>query len=85
MLISTKGRYALRLMIYMAQASDGSDTVALRTVAEAEGLSLKYLEQLARSMVAAGLLTSVRGHGGGYKLAKPAEELAVARLMMGVS
>ena len=45
MLISSKGRYALRLMVYMAQASDGSDTVALRKVSAAEGLSLKYLEQ----------------------------------------
>lgn len=69
MLISSKGRYALRLMVYMAQASDGSDTVALRKVSAAEGLSLKYLEQLARSMVKAGYLTSVRGRDGGYKMA----------------
>lgn len=68
MLISSKGRYALRLMVYMAQATDGSDTVALRRVASAEGLSLKYLEQLAAAMVKAGYLKSVRGREGGYTL-----------------
>ena len=81
MLISTKGRYALRLMVYMAQASDGSDTVALRRVASAEGLSLKYLEQLARAMVKAGYLESVRGRDGGYRLAVPAEKLSAGDIL----
>lgn len=76
MLISSKGRYALRLMVYMAQASDGSDTVALRKVATSEGISLKYLEQLARCMVKAGYLTSVRGREGGYMLARSAENIS---------
>ena len=69
MLISSKGRYALRIMIYVAQASDGSDTVSARTIADAEGLSFKYLEQLANAMTKAGLLKSVRGAGGGYRMA----------------
>ena len=69
MLISSKGRYSLRLMAYVAQASDGSDTVSARTIADAEGLSLKYLEQLASAMTKAGYLTSVRGAAGGYKMA----------------
>lgn len=81
MLISTKGRYGLRLMIYMAQASDGSDTVALRRVAQAEGLSLKYLEQLARQMVEAGYLTSVRGRGGGYKMALPPAKITAGDIL----
>ena len=68
MLISSKGRYGLRLMVYMTQATDGSDTVALRKVASAEGISLKYLEQLASAMVRAGYLKSVRGREGGYTL-----------------
>lgn len=68
MLISSKGRYALRLMIYVARATDGSDTVPLRKVAAAEGLSLKYLEQLAHAMRDAGYLRSVRGREGGYQL-----------------
>lgn len=81
MLISTKGRYALRLMIYMAQASDGSDTVALRRVANAEGLSLKYLEQLARQMVEAGFLRGVRGRGGGYQMAVSPDEVTAGDIL----
>ncbi|MGI6034104.1 MAG: RrF2 family transcriptional regulator [Coriobacteriales bacterium] len=81
MLISTKGQYALRLMVYMAQASDGSDTVPLRRVAGAEGLSLKYLEQLAHSMVEAGYLQSVRGRDGGYKLAVDPEKLTAGDIL----
>ena len=73
MLITTKGRYALRLMIYVASNPDRK--VALREVAEQESLSLKYLEQLAHEMVAAKLLVSVRGHGGGYQLARDASEI----------
>ena len=71
MLVTTKGRYAMRLMAYIASFPDRK--VALREVAEYESISLKYLEQLAHEMVKAELLTSVRGHGGGYALARPAE------------
>ena len=81
MLISSKGRYALRLMVYMAQASDGSDTVALRRVASSEGISLKYLEQLARSLVKAGYLSSVRGREGGYTLARAAEQITAGDIL----
>lgn len=124
MLITSKGRYALRLMIYIAtcaalddacrgevgdgvscrggdargtgsgeprglvpetSASQAATTapgslrpaakIALREVAEREHISLKYLEQLVRPLMAAGLLTSVRGKGGGYALARPASEI----------
>ena len=67
MLISSKGRYALRLAVCIAQAGPEAK-VSLREVAEREELSLKYLEQIARPMVSAGLLASVRGKGGGYRL-----------------
>lgn len=73
MLVTTKGRYAMRLMVYVASFPDRK--VALREVAEYETISLKYLEQLAHDMVLAGLLKSVRGHGGGYLLSRPAEEI----------
>lgn len=85
MLITSKGRYALRLMIYIAAIGgdplegEGDASVApartkvsLREVAEREGISLKYLEQLVRPLMNAGLLKSVRGKGGGYVLARPA-------------
>lgn len=73
MLVTTKGRYAMRLMAYIA--SFPKRKVALREVAENEGISLKYLEQLAHQMVKAGLLKSMRGHGGGYLLSKSANEI----------
>jgi len=73
MLVTTKGRYAMRLMSYIAEFPGRN--VALREVAENEGLSVKYLEQLAHDMVQAGLLKSVRGHGGGYTLARDASEI----------
>lgn len=73
MLVTTKGRYAMRLMAYIASFPDRK--VALREVSENEGISLKYLEQLAHTMVKAELLKSVRGHGGGYLLARDAAEI----------
>ena len=81
MLISSKGRYALRLMVHVAQASDGSDVVSMRTVADAEGLSLKYLEQLAGSMTKAGFLKGVRGAGGGYMLAVDPDVLTAGDIL----
>ncbi len=69
MLISTKGRYALRLMVCVA-SQEAEYKTSLREVSEAEGISLKYLEQLARPLVQSGLLKSVRGKGGGYMLAR---------------
>ena len=79
MLITSKGRYALRLMIYVAaaggDASSASDKVTLRQVADSENISLKYLEQLAHTLVKADLLVSVRGHGGGYMLAREASSI----------
>ena len=87
MLITSKGRYALRLMIYIAAfggdgaegagtASNGARSkISLREVSERERISLKYLEQLVRPLMAAGLLKSVRGKRGGYVLGKPASEI----------
>lgn len=74
MLVTTKGRYAMRLMVAIAQQGpDGK--VPLRKVSEDEDISLKYLEQVVRPLMAAGLVRSVRGKGGGYALARPAEEI----------
>ena len=73
MLVTTKGRYALRLMVYIASVPDRK--VTLREVAENENISFKYLEQLAHAMVRSELLVSVRGHGGGYLLARDAAEI----------
>ena len=58
MLISSKGRYALRLMIYIAALGDAEGKIALREVADREHISQKYLEQLVRPLMKAGLLKS---------------------------
>ena len=72
MLVSTKGRYALRLMTRIAKAGPGGK-VSLREVSESEDISLKYLEQIARPLLQEGLIESVRGKGGGYRLLHPAD------------
>ena len=81
MLISSKGRYALRLMIYIAAFGDREGKISLREVAEREHISLKYLEQLVRPLMHARLLKSVRGKGGGYVLARPAEQITAGDIL----
>ena len=81
MLISSKGRYALRLMIYIAALGDAEGKIALREVADRERISQKYLEQLVRPLRKAGFIESVRGAGGGYVLAKPADSISVGDVL----
>src|SRR5699024_2890220 len=83
MLVPTKGRYALRLMVRIAQL-ESRGRVALREVSEHEGISLKYLEQLARPLVQAGLLRSVRGKGGGYALVNDPSTVKVGDVLRAV-
>lgn len=81
MLISSKGRYALRLMVYIAAIGGSDGKVALREIADGEDISLKYLEQLVRPLMQAGYLRSVRGKGGGYALTKPAAEIRAGDIL----
>ena len=69
--ISTKGRYALRMMIDVAE--NGNSTI--KDVAERQGISRKFLEQIALSLSKAGLLLGTRGHYGGYKLARDPKDI----------
>ena len=81
MLFSTKAEYGVRLMVELGRrAGDGSapaEPVALAAVAEAETLPLSYLEHLVAKLRQAGLVSSVRGAHGGYRLAKPASEIVM--------
>ena len=70
-MISTKGRYALRLMIDIATYSNGKP-VSLKDISERQDISIKYLEQVVSLLVKRGYLVSVRGNNGGYLLAKAA-------------
>ena len=80
MLVSTKGRYAMRLMLDVCR-HDSEGVVSLREVSEREDISLKYLEQLARSLVRTGLLQSTRGKGGGYRLGKDPADIMVGDVL----
>ncbi len=80
MRISTKGRYALRLMIDLAEHDDGS-LISIRDVAERQGISAKYLEQIVGLLSKAGFLRSGRGPQGGYRLSRAPEEYTVGDIL----
>lgn len=80
MKISTKGRYALRLMVDLAQCKQG-ENVALKEVAARQGISLKYLEQIITVLTKAGYVLSARGSNGGYRLAHEPEYYTVGMIL----
>ena len=80
MKLSTKGRYALRLMLDIALQPAG-EPVSLRDVSRREEISMKYLEQLVPSLTRVGLLRSVRGMGGGYILTRKPEDYTVGEIL----
>ena len=80
MKISTKGRYALRLMVDLALSGQGQP-ISLKDVAQRQQLSDKYLEQILTPLSRAGLVRSVRGAGGGYLLTRRPEEYTVGEIL----
>jgi Rrf2 family protein len=80
MMISTKGRYALRVMVDLAEHDDG-DYVVLMDIAERQGLSEKYLEGILATLSHGGFVQALRGRGGGYKLARRPEEYTVGSIL----
>lgn len=80
MKISTKGRYALRLMVDLAEHKD-SGFIALKDVAKRQNISKKYLEQIVPVLNGAGLLATNRGNRGGYRLAKEPKEYTVGDIL----
>ncbi len=83
MKISTKGRYALRMMIDTAQ-NQAEGYVALKDIAQRQNISKKYLEQIVLQLTQAGMLRASRGHQGGYKLAEPPENYTVGAILRAV-
>ena len=79
-MISTKGRYALRVMIDLAEQHSDS-YVPLKDVAERQGISKKYLEIIVKEMVVGGLLIGASGKGGGYRLKRKPEEYTVGEIL----
>ena len=80
MKISTKGRYALRLMLDLALAEPG-EPIPLRNVAERQDISDKYLEQIVTPLSRAGLVRSIRGAGGGYMLTRAPSQYTVGEIL----
>jgi len=79
-LVSTKGRYALRMMLDLAENSTGS-YIPLKEIAERQNISLKYMEAIMPNLVKAGLVSAIQGKGGGYMLSKNIGEYTVGEVL----
>lgn len=78
MIVSTRGRYALRIMTALAKRRESA---SLRELAEEEGVPFKYAESIMRSLVKAGLVESTRGKNGGYALTRSPEAYTLAEVL----
>ncbi len=81
MMVSTKGRYALTVMVDLARYSDGG-FVSLADIAERENLSMKYLESIISILNKGGMLESLRGKNGGYRLARAPEDYSINEILL---
>ena len=79
-MISTRGRYAIRVMIDLAE-NDNGNYIPLKDIAERQEISKKYLEIIVKDMVAGGLVIAASGKGGGYKLCRKPEEYSVGEIL----
>jgi Rrf2 family iron-sulfur cluster assembly transcriptional regulator len=84
MRLSTKGRYAVMAMADLAGNEAGQKPVALADIAQRQDISLSYLEQLFAKLRRGGLVSSVRGPGGGYRLSRPSTDLRIADIIVAV-
>ena len=80
MIVSTKGRYALRVMVCFAQRG-GDEYIPLKEIAEKEGISQKYLESIMTVLSKAGFVDAVHGKGGGYRLNRSPEQYTVGSIL----
>ncbi len=79
-MISTRGRYAIRVMLDLAEHDNGG-YIPLKDIAQRQQISKKYLEIIVKDLVAAGLLTGVSGKGGGYRLLRKPEDTPVGEIL----
>ena len=80
MKISTKGRYALRIMLDLAQNSKG-EYIPLKDISSRQGITIKYMEQIVPMLTRAGLVRSLRGNNGGYMLSREPEEYTIGEIL----
>ena len=76
-MITTKGRYSIRILMDLLMNGKDGECVCMKDVARRQGLSLKYLERIMPSLRRAGLVVSTHGTGGGYRLARHAEDISL--------
>lgn len=80
MLVSTKGRYATRMLLDIAQ-NQGDGYVSMKSIAERQGISKKYLEQFTAQLAKAGILDIRRGNQGGYRLMRSPGEITLKDIL----
>lgn len=80
MKVSTKGRYALRIMVDLA-TNDNGEYIRLKDIAERQAITLKYMEQIMPLLTRAGYVKSYRGNNGGYMLARKPEEYTAGEIL----
>ena len=80
MIVSTKGRYALRVMVYFV-LNGTQEYIPLKQIAEAEGISQKYLESIMAVLSKAGFVDAIHGKGGGYRLNRAPESYTVGSIL----
>ena len=81
MMVSTRGRYALRVMIDLAEHNNGK-FIPLKDIAERQEISEKYLESIVKSLTKADVLEGLRGKGGGYRLTRTPDQYTVAEILL---
>ncbi len=80
MMISTRGRYALRILVDLAE-NQNDGYITLKEAAERQEISEKYLESIVKDLVREGIVEGLRGKGGGYRLARTADEINVLEVL----
>ena len=80
MLISSRGQYAIRILLDLAEHADGA-LIPMKEVAARQGISLKYIERIMPALRNSGLIESTHGIGGGYRLAKPPETVTLWEIL----
>ena len=81
MMVSTRGRYALRMMIDLAENSHDHAYIAMKDIAERLEISKKYMEQIMPVLVKNGLVEGLQGQGGGYRLTRRPEDYRVGEIL----
>jgi Rrf2 family protein len=83
-MISRKGKYAIRALLYIARQSGRVSPISVEQIATAEGISHKFLEAIMVDLKVGGVVSSTRGKGGGYTLQKPARRITIGEIIRAV-